>query len=211
MPFLFAGGSRLLASRRLAIERDVYRARIDSAYTQPMDSGSVVLKDVMLYDHFVPLQHVVGDTTMWSSTNEWLRDSFPQLSADARTDFRVRTADTSSIMAAMIASGAAAGTEPGLPFPHTRAHIQLLDDSTLAQFFSLSHRHASGWTEFRAAYPNGTGIVSLSRIGLSRDRLWAIAYVGQSWHWGDVVGRVYVLHRRGGEWRIVKSRVLWTS
>ena len=106
----------------------------------------------------------------------------PQLPVDARIDFRDRNADASSIMAAMLPPNAAADTESGLPF-RTRANLHLLDDSTLAQFFSSERKHASGWTGFRAAYPNGTGIVSLSRIGLSRDWRWAVVYAGQQSHW----------------------------
>jgi hypothetical protein len=83
----------------------------------------------------------------------------------------------------MLPPNAAADTEAGLPFPGTRAHLRLLDDSTLAQFFSRPRRQASGWTGFRAAYPNGTGIVSISRVGLSRDGRWAIVYAGQQSDW----------------------------
>jgi hypothetical protein len=130
---------------------------------------------------------------------------------DTRADFRERSADTSLIIAAMMPHNAAADTEAGLPFPGTRAHLRLLDDSTLARFFSRSHRRASGWIGFRAAYPKGTGIVSISRIGLSRDARWAIVYAGQQGDWLAGAGFLHVLQRRGRDWRIVKSRMLWVS
>ena len=131
MFYAAAGRNIVLASNRLGIEREVYRTLIDSLYTTTVDSGAPALRELYLYDHFSG-PYIVGDSSIPKSIDEWLRNSIPGLPADARPDFRHWSADTSSLVAAMLAPGAAADTEAGLPFPGTRAHLHLLADSTLS-------------------------------------------------------------------------------
>lgn len=211
VPWLLIAGEKTAPSR-LAIEQEVYRVLIDSLYTVPVDSGSRVLRDVMVYDHFAGPGRIFGDTAMWRQPLELLRNSVPELPDDARADYGTRQVDSVAIMDAMSSTDPAAVAGGDLPFPRTRAHVRLLADTTLSHFFSDSPRdHATGWTGFRAAYPNGTGIVTLSRIGLSRDERWAVVYAAQQSDWLAGVGGLYVLQRSARGWRIVKWRMLWVS
>jgi hypothetical protein len=93
-------------------------------------------------------------------------------------------------------------------FAPGRSKLHLLADSTLAHFFG---RHKSGWEGFRRAFPDGGGIVSLSRVGLSHDGHWAMVYVGSQGDWLAGAGFLYVLYNDGGIWRVRHRQMLWIS
>jgi hypothetical protein len=209
---LFAVGVSATIDRqdRLSIEQAVYRALLDSCYTVPNDAGSPPLKEILVYDHFVTLGVPGLESEIASSVTEWLRDSVPHLPSSAIEDFRRNATDTSALRVAFTSAAVTAHSSVWR-FSRLRAGVRLIDDSTLARFFSREIKSATGWTGFRAAYPNGTGIVSLSRIGLSPRREWAIVYAGQQSDWLAGGGYVYVLQRRAARWRIVSSLALWVS
>ncbi len=69
-----------------------------------------------------------------------------------------------------------------------------------------------GWKKFREQFPGAAGIVSLSRVGLSRDGSQAVAYVGQQSDWLAGHGELAFLRRDpSGAWRIIYRLPLWIS
>lgn len=192
-------------SRRIAIVRDVYRAVLDSCYTTLNDRGSPRFMDLMIRDHFAPM-----DTTMMSDFLELLRDSVPGLPRDAIADFKHVVSDTSSVLIAVPRKGATADTVLVPIFSATRARVRLIADSTLGRFFGR-RTSSTGWIGFRAAFPNGTGIISVSRAGLSRDGKWAVVHAGEQSDWLAGAGFLYVLHRERSGWRIRYERMTWVS
>jgi hypothetical protein len=195
---------------RRAVERAVYRAVLDSAYTVVTDSSSRSLREIMLMDHFAGLGGPAPfDSLVAHEALEWLRDSVRALPPATITAFAQQMGDTSSIAGTLVAHEVA-DSSPNL-WMGTRAALHLVADSTLRRFFAPARDHGTGWTGFRDAFPNSTGIVSISRIGLSPDGRWAIMYAGEQSDWLAGGGYVYVLRRRGRTWRIIASRMLWVS
>jgi hypothetical protein len=192
-------------SRRIAMTQDVYRALLDSFYTTQNERGSPRFRDLMILDHFAPM-----DTTMMSDFLELLRDSVPGLPHDAIEDFERVVSDTSAALVGVLRKGAAADTALVPTFSATRASVRLLADSVLQRFFRR-RAGATGWIGFRAAFPNGTGIISVSRAGLSQDGKWAVVHAGEQGDWPAGVGFLYVLHREGSGWRVRYKRVTWVS
>jgi hypothetical protein len=123
---------------------------------------------------------------------EWLADSLPDVPRDLVRDFSRVATDHSRIE----------------PFALGRSTLHLLADSTQARFFGL---HKPGWEGFRRAFPKGGGIVSVSRVGLSRDGHWAMVYTASQGDWLAGAGYLYVLYNDGGIWRERHRRMLWIS
>lgn len=195
---------------RLAVERAVYRAVLDSEYTVPGDSGSRSVREIMLFDHFAGLGGPAEfDSLVAESALHWLRDGVPELQRTTIATLAQQLRDTSSIAAALLPRDVI-DSSPNLSIG-TRAPIHLIDASTLGRFFPPTPTNAPGWIGYRAAFPNATGILTISRIGLSPDTQWAIVYAGMQSDWLAGSGRLYVLHRRGTTWRIIATRMLWVS
>lgn len=166
------------------------RAIIDSSFTHVLPDSIAGAPEVLLEDHFGDVYHEWVDWGDYAA--EWVSDSLPDVPRDLIRDFRRVAAGRSRIE----------------PFELGRGKLHLLADSTLARFFG---KGKPGWDGFYRAFPRGSGIVSLSRVGLSRDGHWAVLYVGQQSNWLVGAGDLYVLHNDGGIWRIRYRRMLWLS
>ena len=163
------------------------RAIIDPSYTDVLPDSFAGAPEVLLEDHFANV-----DDQRVGYAAEWVSDSLPEVPRDLIRDFRRVAADQSRIG----------------PFELGRGKLHLLADSTLARFFG---RRKPGWEGFYRAFPRGGGIVSLSRVGVSRDGHWAMLYVGRQGDWLAGAGYVYVLHNDRGIWRVRHSHMLWIS
>jgi len=98
-----------------------------------------------------------------------------------------------------------------IPFESSRQRIRILADSTIHHFFSRENRESLGWIGFRRAFPKGGGIISISRVGLSRDRHWAIVNASSQSDWLAGASFLYVLHFDGSAWRVQRALMLWVS
>jgi hypothetical protein len=165
----------------------VLRAIIDSSYTRTLPDSMAGAPEALLDDHF---DDVEGGRA--SDVAEWVADSIPDIPRELIRDFARVATDRSRIE----------------PFALGRSRLRLLSDSTLARFFG---RLKPGWEGFRRAFPQGGGIVSVSRVGLTHDGRWAMVYVGSQGDWLAGAGFVYVLHHDGGIWRIRHRQLLWIS
>jgi hypothetical protein len=175
---------------RARLEIEVHRALLDTAYATPGASNAA---EILVSEHFAPSGFAYPDDRV-----KWLRDSVPELPTSAIRDFGRSAADSSVIA----------------PFDLPRHRMRVVPDSTVQRFF---HRDApggpqnTGWIGFRRAFPNGAGIVTLSRVGLSSDGRWAIVYGGQQADWLAGAGYIYVLHRDPDKWRIRRQLNVWVS
>ena len=68
-----------------------------------------------------------------------------------------------------------------------------------------------GWDEFYRRYPGAQGIMMLSRVGFSPDGKWALAYMGNQYHYLAGSGWVFLLEKSAGEWTFVDGIMLWIS
>jgi hypothetical protein len=179
-------GARADSQKHRATEIEVVRALLDSSFA-PGRPDSAGLRELMLYDHFDNER-----APEFEFTSEWLRDSLPEVPRGLARDFWRVATDDSRIA----------------PFELGRSRLHLLADSTLARFFG---RRKPGWEGFRRTFPRGGSIVSVSRVGLSRDGHWAMVYAGSQGDWLAGAGFLYVLYSDGGIWRVRHRQMLWIS
>lgn len=177
-------GARTDSQRHRAVEMEVVRALLDSSFVDHPDSAG--RHELVLYDHFD------DEAPEFEFIAEWLRDSLPDVPQDLARDFWRVVGDHSPIA----------------PFELGRSRLHLLSDSTLARFFG---KRKLGWEGFRRAFPRGGGIVTVSRVGLSRDGHWAMVYAGSQGDWLAGAGYLYVVYKDGNVWRERHSRMLWRS
>jgi hypothetical protein len=179
---LFASGCRAPDGHPREAERAVLRALLDSSY------GNDSLRDVLVRERFAPFE-------LEHDQEQWLRDSLPDLPVDAVSDFK-RVASDSSAMGMLVIG---------------RGRLSVVPDTTLRRIF----RPGPGpdrWQMLRTAYPHaGTGIISLTRVGLSADTTWAVTYIDSQGDWLAGAGYLVVLHKRGGTWHPVRKVRLWGS
>ena len=163
-----------------------HRASETAVLRATLDS-TYAAPELMLSDHF---ESVDGQRIGYAA--RWLADSLPDVARDLIRDFNRVATDESRIE----------------PFELGRSKLHLLADSTLARFFG---RYTPGWEGFRRAFPGGGPIVSVSRVGLSRDGHWAMVYVGSQGDWLAGAGYFYILYNDTGVWRERHRQVLWIS
>jgi hypothetical protein len=71
----------------------------------------------------------------------------------------------------------------------------------------------TNWRNFYEAYPDAAGLVTVSRVGLSRDKTRALFYLGRVRGSLDGHGQLHLLEKEGGEWveRRVRIGPSWES
>jgi hypothetical protein len=70
-------------------------------------------------------------------------------------------------------------------------------------------KQPDGWKAFYDKYPGSVGYVSLSRVGFSMEMNQAVVYVA---HWcGGLCGKgkLVLLQKQNGVWKITKEMLLW--
>lgn len=65
---------------------------------------------------------------------------------------------------------------------------------------TLFSESGDGWKTFYEKYPGSPGIITVSRVGLNRDRTLALLYLGNQRHWLNGEGRLHVLKKEGDVW-----------
>ncbi len=163
-------------------ERAVLRALLDSSY------GNDSLRGVLVRERFAAFPLDVN----WE---RWLRDNIPDLPASVIDEFKRVATDSSALGTIEIGRG----------------RLQIIPDTVLRNLF----RPGPGpdrWQVFRARYPDAsTGIISLTRVGLSSDTHWAITYIDSQGDWLGGAGFLVVLRQADGVWRPVKKAILRVS
>ncbi len=86
---------------------------------------------------------------------------------------------------------------------------RLVSETSVMEIFDRSVD--SPWKLFRRRFPNASGFLKLSRVGISPDNLVAIVYMGE--YNGPMSGRgnVYILHRNGAKWVLHATQMVWVS
>jgi hypothetical protein len=71
----------------------------------------------------------------------------------------------------------------------------------------------TNWQNFYEAYPGSAGLITISRVGLSRDRTRALFYLGEVRGSTDGHGQLHLLEKEGDEWveRRVRIGSSWES
>ncbi len=71
----------------------------------------------------------------------------------------------------------------------------------------------AGWDRFYAKYPKAYGIITVSRVGLNRDKTLAFFYVGEGQAPVLGLGQIHVLKKEGDEWveLPVEIRPFWIA
>ena len=163
-------------------EHAVLRALLDSSY------GNDSLRGVLVRERFASF-------ALNAKWERWLADSVPELPRAAVEDFKRVGTDSSAIP----------------PMSVGRGRLEIVPESALQNIFRPGPG-ADGWVMLRARYPDaGTGLISLTRVGLSPDERWAITYIDSQADWLAGSGYLVVLHQDKGVWRPVKRATLRIS
>ena len=77
----------------------------------------------------------------------------------------------------------------------------------------FSEEADTNWRNFYEAYPDAAGLVTISRVGLSRDKTRALFYLGQVRGSLDGHGQLHLLEKDGDQWveRRVRIGSSWES
>jgi hypothetical protein len=67
------------------------------------------------------------------------------------------------------------------------------------------------WKQYWKSYPNGSGNLHLSHVGVSADASMAMVYLGASSDWLAGAGNIYVFQRTGSGWQVKYTLPLWVS
>jgi hypothetical protein len=89
---------------------------------------------------------------------------------------------------------------------HLALDYELID---LTQFDSLFKN--GGWPAYYKRFPGSSGILGLSRVGISADGTQALFYASNECGEPCGVGFYVVMERRGGRWMIEKEIETWIS
>jgi hypothetical protein len=68
-----------------------------------------------------------------------------------------------------------------------------------------------GWEAFYERFPGAQGVMGVSRVGFDPDGRWALAYMGNQYHYLAGHGDLYLLEKVDGEWTVVAAIFLWIS
>jgi hypothetical protein len=85
----------------------------------------------------------------------------------------------------------------------------LISDQELDEIFDNQDR--DGWQLFYNRYPNSAGIITLSRVGLNRDKNLALVYLGNQYDRLAGEGFFILLSNNNGAWMVEKILSVWVS
>ena len=95
---------------------------------------------------------------------------------------------------------------PVWPALGSRLCVKFLTQTEAHGFFSdTSHQKPDGWDRFYAKYPKSPGIITISRVGFSRDGNLAMFYLGNQIHWLAGCGGIHIFRKQGTKW--VEDRI----
>ncbi len=173
---------------RLAEEAQVLGAVIDRSLGPEAMRAQVL---VLLHE-----RHSRIDEQFLNVADRWIADSFPDVPRDLLADFRRVAGDTSNIV----------------PFTLPHGSLRLVADSTLGRIFGARPAADTlGWSRFQREYPNSRGPFAFSRVGLSRNREWALVLAGRASGPLGGDGSLALLLRSGETWSVHAWRLLWVT
>ena len=163
-------------------EASVYAFHVNSEYVKK-DTKLIVLRD----------QTSRGVDETENRLRKRLRDSLKQIQQETIEDFIAR-------------NGRSWGLNKNPAVQFKVKHV-LISRKVETQVF----QGRQGWQVFYARYPDSRGIITLSRVGFSKDQTQAILYVENQSH-GRTGSGYYVLFRKRGEkWEEVARSLVWLS
>lgn len=90
---------------------------------------------------------------------------------------------------------------------HLNIQYQVVDEAWMESEFKIHH----GWPAFYARFPNSQGILTISRVGFSKDGRQALVYIKNSCGGLCGGGNYMLMEKRDGRWEIAKEINVWMS
>jgi len=79
--------------------------------------------------------------------------------------------------------------------------VELVSDATVKEIFSAEpNAKPNGWDLFYRRFPDSSGLITISRVGINSRGTVAIIYYGEQSHFLAGAGGIRVLKREGGKW-----------
>jgi hypothetical protein len=103
------------------------------------------------------------------------------------------------------------------PFPKDfswKVPVVRLSEAESNELFSSrqkSNGGKNGWELFRERYPNSSGIVTFSRVGLSQDQTQAVVAVSWAADYLAAAGQIWFLRKTEHGWEVTYQMELWIS
>jgi hypothetical protein len=91
---------------------------------------------------------------------------------------------------------------------------QLVSTNVIAQIFSAKpNAKPNGWDLFYQQFPNSSGLITLSRVGIDSKNTVAIVYMGKQELYLAGSGSIRVLKREGKKWVLTREMIgpMWDS
>jgi hypothetical protein len=179
--------------------------KYDRAAPDPTSIYRDFLADLVRKPYFAgsnpPARFVVAARTMTGKRSGVLgfamgfEPELPKLRNDTRSDFWRQSRSRATVRLSTVGG----------------KKVHLLTEAELARIFSEDADPDAGWKSFHAQFPDSAGLMSLSRIGLSKDRRQALVFISVgSWSLAGY-GAYYLLAREPTGWTITAEQVVWVS
>jgi hypothetical protein len=168
---------------------------------EELDVYSATIQELLLKDHDDTARVIIRERTStgyppgmasMKSSEENERDVLASASVETRGDFDTRNKSACKLD------------------PHIRPveRIQLL---TFLEEQVVFPRGSGSWKAFYKKYPGATGFTILSRIGFNSAHDQALVYLGNSCELLCGRGRLVLLRKHKGNWKIVKQGDIWVA
>jgi hypothetical protein len=122
----------------------------------------------------------------------FLREKFPDLRQDTLADFLANNAESHCVTPNFTWGG----------------HLLSVSESRLREFFCEG---TDGWERFRAAYPESSGLLEFSRVGLNEELTQALFYAGVTYDAMGGSGEYWLFAHVNGRWEIGGHMRAWIS
>jgi hypothetical protein len=139
-------------------------------------------------------------------------DSTEKAAADLRRDARDRDSAFKEALEDFLAKNK---TDTRIVFPtNPPVKVELVSKAIVNEIFSQTNNaKIDGWDLFYKRFPNSSGLITISRVGIDPKGTVAIIYLGQQSHWLSGGGRIRVLKREGKKWVLTRESIgaQWVS
>jgi hypothetical protein len=98
-----------------------------------------------------------------------------------------------------------------IEYKNQRLTGQSIDYSRLMLTANALGYNGDRFWRIREIYPNFCALVDFSQIAYSKDKNWAVFYIGYMRGDLDGEGRYYIMKRENGRWKEVFSKRVWVS
>lgn len=178
----------VLAACESAVDKRVPATSDYAVYAAAIDS---IVRRAEGDEHLVLISPTVGDGPEGMASVEAMRDD-GDVPPDVRADFMAKNARRVALRPESLAVGIRVTIVPR--------------DSVIG----LSNDPEEYWTRIRAKFPGAQSLVSVSRVGFSRDSSHALLYLDRTC--GELCGtgwKIQLRRRSDGTWRILAADPVW--